>query len=75
MPATSQAMRRAAAIAEHNPSQLYARNRGMLKMSKSQLRDYAATPEKGLPKNKQKAKGGKWSDRMRKHAHDKAFAG
>jgi hypothetical protein len=49
MPATSKAIRRATAIAEHHPSKLYGRNRSLLKMSKEQLHDYASTPEKGLP--------------------------
>lgn len=49
MPAASTAERRAMAIAEHHPEQLYARNRGLLRMSKSQLHDFAATPERGLP--------------------------
>lgn len=40
------------AIAEHAPEKLYSRNRGLLGMSKSQLHDYADTPEKGLPKKK-----------------------
>lgn len=40
------------AIAEHNPGKLYARNRGLLKMSHSQLHDFAATKRKGLPKRK-----------------------
>ena len=39
------------AIAEHNPSKLYAKNKGMLSMSKNQLHDFAATPRKGLPKS------------------------
>jgi hypothetical protein len=49
MPADSIAKRRAMAIAEHEPEKLYKRNRGMLKMSKGQLHDFASTPEKGLP--------------------------
>lgn len=49
MPATSEAQRRAMAIAEHHPSQLYGRNRGLLKMTHSQLHDFASTKEKGLP--------------------------
>ena len=49
MPAKSEAQRRAMAIAEHHPSQLYGKNKGMKKMSKSQLHDFAATKEKGLP--------------------------
>jgi hypothetical protein len=49
MPAGSTAERRAMAIAEHHPEQLYARNRGLLKMSHSQLHDFASTKERGLP--------------------------
>ena len=41
------------AIALHNPSRLYGRNKSLLELSKTQLDDYAATPRKGLP---QKAK-------------------
>lgn len=54
MPALSKKMRRAAGIAEHEPSKLYARNRGLLGMSKGQLHHYAATKEKGLPQKKGK---------------------
>lgn len=50
MPAKSVAQRRAIAIAEHHPGKLYARNRGLLKMSKEELHKMASTPEKGLPK-------------------------
>ena len=49
MPAKSTAMRRASAIAEHHPNELYARNKGMLKMSHKQLHDFASTKEKGMP--------------------------
>ena len=49
MPAVSKAQRTAMAVAEHAPGKLYARNKGMLGMSKSQLHDFAATKEKGLP--------------------------
>jgi hypothetical protein len=49
MPATSTAQRRMMAIAEHYPEQLYAQNRGVLKMSKGQLHDFASTKEKGKP--------------------------
>jgi hypothetical protein len=52
MPALSQRQRIAAAIAEHNPSKLYKRNKGMKKMSHKQLHDYAST--KGLSKKKKK---------------------
>jgi hypothetical protein len=54
MPATSKAQRRAMAIAEHHPGELYKRNRGVLKMSHSQLHDFAATKDKGLPERKKK---------------------
>lgn len=50
MPSLSKNQRITAAIAEHHPDQLYARNRGMAKMSKGQLHDFAKTKEKGLPK-------------------------
>lgn len=36
------------AIAEHEPSRLYKRNRGVAKMSKQQLHEFAST--KGLKK-------------------------
>lgn len=49
MPAVSKAQQIAMAIAEHNPKKLYGRNRGLLKMSKGQLHDFAATPRRGLP--------------------------
>jgi hypothetical protein len=50
MPAVSQAQQRAMAIAEHAPSKLMGKNRGLLKMSHKQLHDFASTPRKGLPK-------------------------
>lgn len=49
MPSKSKAEQEAMAIAEHNPSKLYARNRGLLKMSRTQLHDFASTKRKGLP--------------------------
>jgi hypothetical protein len=52
MPAKSKKQRRSMAIAEHNPDQLYARNKGMLKMKKKQLHDFAVAEEKGLPMKK-----------------------
>ena len=42
MPAVSEKQRVAAAIAEHEPEKLYARNRGMLTLSKGQLHDFAS---------------------------------
>jgi len=52
MPALSKAQRRAMAIAEHAPSKLYARNKAMKRMTKSQLHDFASTKEKGLATKK-----------------------
>jgi hypothetical protein len=49
MPAVSVAERRATAIAEHHPEQLFARNKDLVKMTHQQLHDFASTPEKGLP--------------------------
>jgi hypothetical protein len=49
MPSVSQAQQRATAIAEHEPEKLYAKNKGLLKMSHKQLHDFASTPRKGLP--------------------------
>jgi hypothetical protein len=46
MPAVSGKQRKLMAIAEHSPSKLYSKNKAVLKMSKKQLHDYAAT--KGL---------------------------
>jgi hypothetical protein len=54
MPAKSVAQRRVMAIAEHNPGSLYKRNRGLLKMSKENLRDFAETKEKDLPAHTRK---------------------
>lgn len=53
MPAKSEAQRIAMAIAEHAPGKLYARNRGLLKMTKEQLSEYAST--KGLKRKYAKA--------------------
>ncbi len=50
MPAVSEKQRKAMAIAEHHPEKLYAKNKAMLKMSKSQLHDYAATKESTINK-------------------------
>jgi DnaJ-domain-containing protein 1 len=49
MPSVSVKQREAMAIAEHHPDKVFKRNEGMLKMSHSQLHDFASTPEKGLP--------------------------
>lgn len=52
MPATSQAQQRLMAMAEHNPSKVSAKNRGVLKMSHQQLHDFAATKRSTLPARK-----------------------
>lgn len=49
MPAKSKKQQQVMAIAEHEPSKLYKRNKGLKKMSKSQLHDYASTKTKSLP--------------------------
>jgi hypothetical protein len=36
------------AIALHHPGQTFKRNKGLLKMKKSDLHDFASTKEKGL---------------------------
>lgn len=56
MPAKSKAQRIAMAIAEHKPSKLYKKNKGLAKMSKSQLHEFAKTPTKGLPEHVKKSK-------------------
>lgn len=57
MPATSVAQRRLMAIAEHNPSKLYDKNKKILgSMSKDQMHDFADTKEKGLPQKISKDK-------------------
>jgi ribosomal protein S6 len=52
----------AMAIAEHNPSKLAKKNRGMLKMSQAQLHDFAATPQKKLAMRISKSRAGSDSD-------------
>jgi len=49
MPAVSKKQQIAMAIAKHAPGKLYKRNRGLLKMSKEQLSDFARTKRKKLP--------------------------
>jgi hypothetical protein len=49
MPAVSKKQRQLMAIAEHSPEKISAENSGVLKMTHSQLHDFASTDEKGLP--------------------------
>jgi hypothetical protein len=58
VPAKSKDQQIAMAIAEHDPSKLNADNKGMLKMSHSQLHDFAATKRSGLPKKVSSPKRG-----------------
>ena len=51
MPSVSRAQQIAMAIAEHNPSKLYKKNKGLLKMSHQQLHDFASTKRKSLPEH------------------------
>lgn len=62
MPALSIAQRRVMAIAEYHPKELYARNKGLRKMSQSKLHDYAITKERGLPQKKKKRK--RWDSNL-----------
>ena len=52
MPAKSVAQREAMAIAEHHPEKLKGKNKGLAKMSKKQLHEFASTKRSGLPKKK-----------------------
>jgi hypothetical protein len=54
MPAKSKAQRRAMAIAKHHPDELFKRNKGLKKMKKKDLSEFASTKEKGLPKKKRR---------------------
>jgi len=47
MPSVSEKQREMMAIAEHEPSKLYKRNKGVLKMSHEQLGDFASK-KKGM---------------------------
>ena len=54
MPAESIAMGRLARLALHHPEKVKKKNRGILKMSGVALREFAETPEEGLPYKKKK---------------------
>ncbi len=49
MPSKTEKQRIAMVIAKHQPDKLYKRNRGMLKMSKEQLSEFARKSTKGSP--------------------------
>jgi len=54
MPAKSEDQQQAMAIALHHPEKLYKRNKGLKKMGKEQLREFASTKHKGLPEKKKR---------------------
>ena len=54
MPATSAKQQMMMAIAEHHPEKLYRKNRGVLKMSKKKLSEFASTKRENLPSAKDK---------------------
>ena len=56
MPSKSRAEQKMMAIAEHAPEKLYARNRGVLTMSRQQLHDFASGSMKGKPNHVKNAK-------------------
>jgi|TARA_R110001583_G_scaffold10613_3_gene48704 hypothetical protein len=57
MPAKSKKQRRLMAMARKSPKKIFSKNRDVLKMTKGQLRDYAAIKEKRLPAKKRSVKG------------------
>ena len=71
MPAKSEAQRRLFAIAEHDPGALYSQNKGLAKLSKSTLHDFAST--KGL--HKKKSGRGFGSDKRSMHGRHKRGRG
>lgn len=52
MPAVSKAQQALFAIAEHEPGKLRKKNRGLAKLGKAKLHEWAATPTHNLPKRK-----------------------
>ncbi len=59
MPAVSKKQRKMFAIALHDPKKLHKKNRGVMKMDKMSMEEFARTSEKGLPKKKGKKKSRK----------------
>lgn len=56
MPAVSKVQRKAMAIAEHHPEDLFERNKGLRRMKRKDLHDFASTKEEGLPRRKKRKK-------------------
>ena len=61
MSAKSKKQRMMMAIAEHHPEMLYKRNKGVLKMTKSQMHDFATTSEESLPRTRKSQKRRKYA--------------
>jgi len=64
MPAVSKKQRRAMAIALHHPEKLRKKNKGLAKMSQSDLEHFASTKETNLPARKRLRKAVKKHRRM-----------
>lgn len=64
-PAVSKSQRKLMALAKAHPEEVYPKNRGVLKMSKKQLHDFASTKEKGLPEKLESKKAKKKHPRKR----------
>lgn len=56
-PAVSTAQRRLMAIGEHHPDALYAKHRGVARMTHQELHDFASTSERGLSEHVKPKKG------------------
>ena len=49
MPAKSDKQRKLMALASKHPEKVHKKNKGVTRMSKADLRDFASTPESDLP--------------------------
>jgi hypothetical protein len=56
MPAVSKAQQKLFAIAEHEPSKLYKKNKKLASLGKTTLHEFAATKDKSLPMHVKKKK-------------------
>ncbi len=56
MPARSRKQQNLMAMALHSPSKVKSKNKGVLKMTKTALREFASTLTKGLPRKKKAPK-------------------
>ena len=54
MPAVSKAQRKLMGLAMAHPEKVSKKNKSILKMKNVDMRDFAETPEKGLPYKKRK---------------------